>query len=77
MVSLGRALRDSGPHSFSNNWHMLLMVPLLVSDVSKKRSSTLKAAILDRLSAGCLSASMDKGNDIDCKMKCVVQYGLI
>ena len=37
----------------------------------------LKAAILDRLSTGWLSASMDKGKDDDYKMKHVVEYGLI
>ena len=71
IVSSGRVLRDSSP------WCTLSMVPLLVSDVSNKRSSMLKAAVLDSLSAGCLSASMDKGKDDDCKMKCVVKYGLI
>ena len=67
MVSSGRVLRDSGPHSFSNDWCTLWMVPLLVSDVFNKRFSMLKAAIWDRLSAGCLSASMDKGKMLTVK----------
>ena len=37
------------------------MMPLLISADFDKRSSILKAAILERLYAGCLSAPKDKG----------------
>ena len=58
--SSGREPRDSGPHSFCNISLMLKMAPLLISDDCRS-SSTLKAATLERLSAGCLSASGYKG----------------
>ena len=59
--SSGREPSDSGPYSFSNDSRILKMAPLLVSDDFSRSSSTLKAATLERLSAGCLSASGHKG----------------
>ena len=38
------------------------MAPLLVSDDFSRSSSALKAATVERLSAGCLSASGHKRN---------------
>ena len=67
MVSSGKGPRDPGSHSFSNDWHILKMMPLLVSGDFNERSLMLKAAIWDRLSASCLSASMDKGKMLTIK----------
>ena len=44
MVSSGKTPRDPGPHSFSNDWQMLYMTPLLISEVFDRRLSMLIAA---------------------------------
>ena len=60
MVFSGKTPRDSGPHSFSNDWQMLYTTPLLISEVLDRRQSMLMAATFNKSAAGWSSASVNR-----------------